>query len=784
MRTGPEWLRVICLVTGLASAAAAVSAVPETIASEPARLVAVADSLRSLVRFARIENVPARLVVREEAYAQHLERVAAYVNSLASRTDTSATTWRLVIHLLAARSRVGEEWMAAAAAGRRTIPDGAAECAFWIGVAELARERTQSAATWLSRPVPAYLQAQADWLRVRALDGFDVARAGALALELVRAQPEHRFHNELVLRAARDLLGSGESGAALAMLAELAAGLPAGDEQLIRAQLWAARAHLDLGDRAGLHAALAEALAGGPVSGEDPQLEIRLAREALRDAGTNTALRDRCVSVLMEVASLDEALVVWRHSSGDLDPALRASLLDGLLKRLNAARREGDIALLERELEGGPDEALARRAKLEEARFRRRRGQTTSMERAYRAAAGWELDAAKLPVGDPAVGAALWEWGRELEDDGRFAEAVSVYERRAAWEKTAGDEPEAAMRAGYCAWRAGAPAAALAHLEAACQLASPRLLAPPCFWRAILAGEEPDSAYLAMAAGEERPGYAARRAGLALRPVGDDGALASPGTIWDEVAAQVRDPRDWDWPDCPPALDAEGTQRLLALIEESRQLADASILFETLGRHGWAKEMGLELAEPLALSPGETAALWRALGNFAIAYKEASGGHEEYPIAFAHAVAAAARRFDLSPAFIQAVMRQESGLDPAVRSAAGAIGLMQLMPATARRVAGSLGMRNYDLERPEDNVMLGAAHLVEQLTAAKGDVPICLASYNAGRGNAVRWWQRVTSVPAPYRHDAYLEAIGFNETRTFVRRVLRHYWAIRAIFLV
>jgi len=794
MRRGLRPVRGILLLAALSGATAAWPDSPRAASPQrgatydPTALLAASDSLRAHVRLARIENVPAHLLTWDETYALHLERVADYVASDASRADTSATTWRLVLHLLTARQPAGAAWFAAAAAGHRIVPAAVADAPFWVGVFELGRDRTQSAAAWLAHPAPAHVQAYADWLRVRALDRHDEARGGALALELARRQPAHRFYNELALRAARHLISGKDPRAALALLGELVPRLPGGSQQLARARLWSARAHLDLGDRAAMRAALTEALVDGPVGSEDPNLALRLAREALRDGETSPELRDRCVVVLTAGAPLDEALALWHRHADDLAAPLQATMLDALLKRLNGARREDDIAKLADELSEGAAPALVRRARLEEARFRRRRGQTGAMERAYRAAAGGDAGASRLAAGDPTVGAALWEWGRELEDAERFVEAAAVYERRAAWEQAAGAEPDGALRAGLCAWRAGDPAAALAQLESACAQASPRLLAAPCFWRGILAPARPDTAYLFRAVGEQRPGYAARRSSLAMRPAsgggpGSEGGPAAPGAIWAEVAAAVRDPRDWSWPSCPPALDVESSRRLLALIEEQRAIVEAAVLFETLGRRIWTREFALMLPGVASFSPAEMAAFWRALGHYPAAFAEATdAGHEDYPIAFAHAVAAAARRFGLSPAFIQAVMRQESGLDPAVRSSAGAIGLMQLMPATARRVATSLGMKTYDLERPEDNVMLGAAHLVELLEQSDHNVALCLASYNAGRSNAVRWWRRVEDVPEAYRHDAYLEAIGFAETRTFVRRVLRHYWAIRAVF--
>jgi soluble lytic murein transglycosylase-like protein len=92
---------------------------------------------------------------------------------------------------------------------------------------------------------------------------------------------------------------------------------------------------------------------------------------------------------------------------------------------------------------------------------------------------------------------------------------------------------------------------------------------------------------------------------------------------------------------------------------------------------------------------------------------------------------AAARAYDLSPELLHAVARAESGYDPAAVSPAGAIGVMQLMPATARK----LGV---DPRDPAQNIMGGAAYLRAQLDRFDGAVDLALAAYNAGPGAVVR----------------------------------------------
>ncbi len=100
------------------------------------------------------------------------------------------------------------------------------------------------------------------------------------------------------------------------------------------------------------------------------------------------------------------------------------------------------------------------------------------------------------------------------------------------------------------------------------------------------------------------------------------------------------------------------------------------------------------------------------------------------PRALATAVAAAAARYRLAPELVDTVARQESGYRPQVVSSAGAIGVMQLMPATAR----SLGVYPWD---PVENINGGAAYLRTLLDQFDGRIDLALAAYNAGP-NAVK----------------------------------------------
>ena len=132
------------------------------------------------------------------------------------------------------------------------------------------------------------------------------------------------------------------------------------------------------------------------------------------------------------------------------------------------------------------------------------------------------------------------------------------------------------------------------------------------------------------------------------------------------------------------------------------------------------------------------------------------------------------------------ITRQESSFDRAAVSHAGARGLMQLMPGTARETAGRVGMP-YDFGRltndPSYNIMLGTSYFSTLLTQWDGNVPLAVASYNAGAGNVRKWIAQNGDPRAGVDIVRWIEAIPFSETRNYVQRVLENavvYDAIRA----
>jgi soluble lytic murein transglycosylase len=129
-------------------------------------------------------------------------------------------------------------------------------------------------------------------------------------------------------------------------------------------------------------------------------------------------------------------------------------------------------------------------------------------------------------------------------------------------------------------------------------------------------------------------------------------------------------------------------------------------------------------------------------------------------------------------ALAHAITRQESSFDRTAISSAGARGMMQLMPGTARQVAGQLGLP-YDFGRltsdPSYNLMLGTSYFTTLLDQWGGNATLAIASYNAGVGNVRRWVSQNGDPRLPGADVVrWIENIPFSETRNYVQRVLEN----------
>jgi soluble lytic murein transglycosylase len=154
--------------------------------------------------------------------------------------------------------------------------------------------------------------------------------------------------------------------------------------------------------------------------------------------------------------------------------------------------------------------------------------------------------------------------------------------------------------------------------------------------------------------------------------------------------------------------------------------------------------------------------------------------HAAYPIVDRDALVEESRRNGLDPALVAGLIRQESSFNPRAVSAAGARGLMQLMPTVGAAIARGRGYPLWNpalLFEPDVSLELGTAHLASSLKAGAATAR-ALAAYNAGGSRVARWSQR----PGTDDPELFAEWIPFTETRDYVRVVQRNADIYRALY--
>jgi len=145
---------------------------------------------------------------------------------------------------------------------------------------------------------------------------------------------------------------------------------------------------------------------------------------------------------------------------------------------------------------------------------------------------------------------------------------------------------------------------------------------------------------------------------------------------------------------------------------------------------------------------------------------------KRFPLAHRELVMSQARQQRINPAWAFAIIRQESAFSDDARSHAGAIGLMQLLPRTAREMARSLQIRfsRNDLLDASTNVRLGINYLKQVKDKFKGNDLLATAAYNAGDFRVRQWLPKDGIIPA----DIWVESVPFAETRDYLQRVMTY----------
>lgn len=403
--------------------------------------------------------------------------------------------------------------------------------------------------------------------------------------------------------------------------------------------------------------------------------------------------------------------------------------------------------------QAGRDPAWAARARYWEGRALARAGRPGEAE------AAWRRVSREHP-GDPWAARSLLALAYLLEARGAWAEADAVLQCLAAAfpETSWGDE--ARWRRAWLRYRRGRFAEAESMFSR---------------WGREFPRSARAAANLYWAA------RARQRQGREGRALLQEVAARYPLTYYGQRA---REQLGWNLPQIvPPPPPALSRNRFRPAHEELGALGfvlEAAAEAEDLFRS--TRDSGLLRAAALyhALAGNTHASVITAVEAIAAAW---SGGTPEdtglwmlaYPRTYWEVVSAAAQAARLDPYLVLAVIREESRFDPLAVSPAGAVGLMQLVPATARGMAAGGG--SVQLVDPSTNIRLGAAHLGGLLQVFRGDVVLALAAYNAGASAARHFARLPLSAP-----EEFIERIPYAETRAYVRRVLESYGIYRWLY--
>ena len=141
-----------------------------------------------------------------------------------------------------------------------------------------------------------------------------------------------------------------------------------------------------------------------------------------------------------------------------------------------------------------------------------------------------------------------------------------------------------------------------------------------------------------------------------------------------------------------------------------------------------------------------------------------------FPLAYQQEINEASQQTSVEVPLMYAIARQESAFRENAKSHAGAMGLMQLLPSTARQTAKKNGLKMFknDLYKPEINLFLGGHYLNELLAKFNGNRILAAAAYNAGPHRVSKWMNKSDQLP----FDVWIETIPFKETRGYVQNVL------------
>ena len=148
-----------------------------------------------------------------------------------------------------------------------------------------------------------------------------------------------------------------------------------------------------------------------------------------------------------------------------------------------------------------------------------------------------------------------------------------------------------------------------------------------------------------------------------------------------------------------------------------------------------------------------------------------------YPLAYRELIEPRVALYNLHPALVLGLIRQESRFEATIRSSADALGLMQIIPETASWIASKTGRKTYNLTNPQDNIEFGTWYLNYTHRRYQNNPLLAVASYNAGPGAVANWVKNGIGDP-----DEFVEKIPYAETRDYVKQVFANYWNYLRIY--
>jgi soluble lytic murein transglycosylase len=418
--------------------------------------------------------------------------------------------------------------------------------------------------------------------------------------------------------------------------------------------------------------------------------------------------------------------------------------------------------------EGGPE---SHEAAVWLARVYLRQGQGDKLLEAARALPSTSLSAEQK--GQITLFVGMW-----LEDQKQYDEAIAKYQQVAKQGEPAAQRAEAQWRVGWTYYRTGRYREAAEGLRTLAELHDSEFEPQALYWmgRAGEQQQQPDAedhykklcqrhryTYYCQLARERikdltRPDTPPDVSTVSADP-GKDGATA--GVSRPEIAQQTAYRRAVELRTL--GLDADAAHEVAWLTERYSRDPDALVALSTMLNEVGAYHQALRLARARFRDQLE-----RTGGTFAPSLWNAA-----YPTGLLPTIRLQGAK-SVDPYLIAAIIREESQYDVKAVSRVGAIGLMQVMPATANTVAQRVGLPAVGREElfdQETNIRIGVRYVEQLLEQFSGNLVYTIASYNAGPLAVGNWI-------AQYRgqgQDEFVELIPYQETRQYVKRVLRTY---------